>query len=188
MLASCLSGATLGMAIMLSKTTSRIRSRADVKGTTSLGAQQIAAVEGWDRSGVHDGMFAVHPRRCMFPYRLDPDQVGRVAADDGGGVKRWIYPMPLHSFHTYSPSNRKIGRRATTTYYFGQDEASDARVEARKAAAADDPCKCTSKYDTLSSSGMYSVREGARIADDARPGWLATEQSLDVSDPTGGVR
>lgn len=119
------------MAIMLSKTTSRIRSRADVKGTTSLGAQQIAAVEGWDRSGVHDGMFAVHPRRCMFPYRLDPDQVGRDAADDGGGVKRWIYPIPLHSFHTYRQT-KKIGRGTSTTYYFGQDEASDARVEARK--------------------------------------------------------
>lgn len=37
-LASCAKGATLGVAIMLSKTTSRVRSRANVERMTSLGA------------------------------------------------------------------------------------------------------------------------------------------------------
>lgn len=37
MLASCSKGATLGVAIMLSKSTSRVESRANVKRTTSLG-------------------------------------------------------------------------------------------------------------------------------------------------------
>lgn len=38
MLACCSKGATVGVAIMLSKSTSRVRSRANVERTTSLGA------------------------------------------------------------------------------------------------------------------------------------------------------